>query len=79
MPGIRSVSPVKLSSPLHLHKCLPGAYTGILAVMPPCAGECRFVRVVPVSTFPGAPARVGFVLLTRGRSGSVPRDLQSSY
>ena len=35
-----SARPLKLSSPLHLHKCLSGAYTGILAAVPPCVGEC---------------------------------------
>ena len=33
---------MKMSSPLHLHKCLSGAYTGILAVVLPCTEECRF-------------------------------------
>ena len=55
-PG--SASPVKLSSPLHLHKCWPGAYTVILAVVPPRAGECRFVRVTSVLIFARAPACV---------------------
>ncbi len=39
---------MKLSSPLHLHKCLSGAYTGILAAVPTCTGECRLVRVIRV-------------------------------
>ena len=42
---------MKLSSSLHLHKCLSGAYTVILAAVPPCAGECRFVRVASVLIF----------------------------
>jgi hypothetical protein len=42
---------VKLSSPLHLHQCLSGACRSILAAAPTCAGECRFVRVVPVLIF----------------------------
>jgi hypothetical protein len=71
-PG--SARPAKVSSPLHLHKCLSGAYRVILAVVPPCAGECRFVRVVPVLIFPGGPACVGFVLATKLliNSGSSP-------
>ena len=48
----RERQPVKLSSPLHLHKCLSGAYTVILTVVPPRAGECRFVRVTSVLIFP---------------------------
>jgi hypothetical protein len=48
--------------PLHLHKGLSGAYTASLAVVPTCAGEYRFVRVVPVLIFPGGPSCVGFVL-----------------
>jgi hypothetical protein len=46
---------VKLSSPLHLHKCLSGAYTDILAVVPSRDGECRFVRVTSVLIFARAP------------------------
>jgi hypothetical protein len=34
----------------------------ILAVVPPCAGECRFVRVVPVLIFPSGTSCVVFVL-----------------
>ena len=48
----RERQPVKLSSPLHLHKCLSGAYTVILTVVPLHAGECRFVRVTSVLIFP---------------------------
>ena len=70
-----SASPVKLSSPLHLHKCWPGAYTVILAVVPPCAGECRFVRVTSVLIFARAPACVACVLArTPGRPGPSARS-----
>jgi len=34
----------------------------ILAAVPPRAGECRFVRVVPVLIFPYGTSCVGFVL-----------------
>jgi len=34
----------------------------ILAAVPPCAGECRFVRVVPVLIFPRGTGCVGLVL-----------------
>jgi hypothetical protein len=34
---------------------LSGAYTDILAVVLPCAGEYRFVRVVPVLIFVRGP------------------------
>jgi hypothetical protein len=61
---------VKLSSPLHLHKGLSGTYTGILAVVPPCAGECRFVRVVPVLIFLSGRTCVGFVLPQTARSAN---------
>jgi len=79
-PG--SGGPVKFSSPLHLHKCMSGTYRSILAVVPPCAGECRFVRVIPVLIFPGHRTCVGFVLATNllinstsntFRGGSDPR------
>ena len=50
------------SSPLHLHKCLPGTYTDILTAVPSRAGECRFVRVTSVLIFARAPACVAFVL-----------------
>jgi hypothetical protein len=53
---------VKFTSPLHLHKCLSGAYTVILAVVPPCAGECRFIRVVGVLDASPPRTCVGFVL-----------------
>jgi hypothetical protein len=53
---------VKFSSPLHLHKGLSGAYGDILAVVPPRAGECRFVRVVLVLIFPRGTSCVGLVL-----------------
>jgi hypothetical protein len=66
---------VKLSSPLHLHKCWPGAYTVILAVVPPCAGECRSVRVTSVLIFARAP---GLCCLcvgpTPGRPGTSARS-----
>jgi hypothetical protein len=52
---------VKFVSPLHLHKGLSGAYTAMLVVVPPCAGECRFVRVIPVLIFFGARTCGGFV------------------
>ena len=70
-----SASPVKLSSPLHLHKCWPGTYTVILAVVPPCAGECRSVRVTSVLIFARAP---GLCCLcvgpTPGRPGTSARS-----
>ena len=64
---------MKFSSPLHLHKCMSGAYAAILAVVPPCAGECRFVRVIPVLIFPRGTSCVGFVLprLMSARPGTV--------
>ncbi len=66
---------MKLSSPLHLHKCWSGAYTVILAVVPPRAGECRFVRVTSVLIFARAPACVVFVLArTPGRPGTSARS-----
>ena len=34
----------------------------ILAGVPPGAGQCRFVRVIPVLIFPGARSCAGFVL-----------------
>ena len=72
-PG--STSPVELSSPLHLHKCWPGTYTVILAVVPPCAGECRSVRVTSVLIFARAP---GLCCLcvgpTPGRPGTSARS-----
>ena len=72
-PG--SASPGKLSSPLHLHKCWPGTYTVILAVVPPCAGECRSVRVTSVLIFARAP---GLCCLcvgpTPGRPGTSARS-----
>ena len=72
-PG--SASPVKLSSPLHLHKCWSGAHTVILAVVPPRAGECRFVRVTSVLIFARAPACVAFVLArTPGQPGKFARS-----
>jgi hypothetical protein len=72
-PG--SASPVKLSSPLHLHKCWPGAYTVILAVVPPCAGECRSVRVTSVLIFAPAPGlRCLCVGPTPGRPGTSARS-----
>ena len=55
-------APAKMSSPPHLHKCLSVAYTSILAVVLSRAGECRFVRVVPVLIFPGHRTCVVFVL-----------------
>ncbi len=66
---------MKLSSPLRLHKCWPGAYTVILAVVPPRAGECRFVRVTSVLIFARAPACVAFVLArTPGQPGTFARN-----
>jgi hypothetical protein len=53
---------VKLSSPLHLHKCLSGAYTSILAVVTPRAEEYRFVSVAPGLIMPDSMSCVGFVL-----------------
>ena len=65
---------MKLSSPLHLHKCLSGAYTDILAAVPSRAGECRFVRVTSVLIFTRAPACVAFVLArTPDGQGHLPR------
>ena len=66
---------MKLSSPLHLHKCLSGADTDILAAVPSRAGECRFVRVTSVLIFARAPACVAFVLArTPGRPGTSARS-----
>ena len=45
---------VELSSALHLHKACQGLH-GHLAVVLPCAGEYRFVRVVPVLIFVRGP------------------------
>ena len=39
------------------------AYTLILAIVPPCAGECRLVRVTGVLIFANARTCVAFVLL----------------
>jgi hypothetical protein len=58
----RERTPVTFSSPLHLHKGLSGVNTGILAVVPPRAGECRFVRVVLVLIFPCGTSCIGLVL-----------------
>ncbi len=60
--------PCEVHQPRHLHKGLSGAYTGILAVVSPCAGECRFVRVVPVLIFPAGG--LVLVLCCRGSPGS---------
>src|SRR5208283_5660592 len=55
--------------------CWSGAYTVILAVVPPRAGECRFVRVTSVLIFARAPACVVFVLArTPGRPGTSARS-----
>ena len=51
---------MELSGPLHLHKCLSGAYTDILAVVPPCTGECRIVCGYPVGITPQHPDLWGF-------------------
>jgi hypothetical protein len=50
---------MKFTSPRHLQKGLSGAYKGILAAVPPCAAECRSVRVTRVLD----AARPGLVLL----------------
>jgi hypothetical protein len=50
---------VKLSSPLHLHQCLSGPCSSIFAAVPTRAGECRFVRVVPVLIFSSESDVVG--------------------
>ena len=39
----------------------------ILAAVPPCAGECRFVRVTSVLPSPRARTCVGFVLMRKPR------------
>jgi hypothetical protein len=38
----------------------------ILAIVPPCAGECRLVRVTGVLIFANARTCVAFVLLATG-------------
>ena len=48
----------------------------MLAGVPPSAGQCRFVRVISVLIFPGAPSCVGFVL-PRERTGH-PRSQRSA-
>jgi hypothetical protein len=64
-PGPGCSGPVKMSSPLHLRKCLSRAYKSILAVVPPCARECRFIRVSRVlDAFQHRPG-VGLMLTQR--------------
>jgi hypothetical protein len=38
----------------------------ILAIVPPCAGECRLVRVIGVLIFANPRTCVAFVLLASG-------------
>ena len=64
---------MKFVSPLHLHKGLSGAHTAMLAVVPPCAGECRFVRVIPVLIFFGART-CGVLCCSRNDPASAKRD-----
>ena len=52
---------MEMSSPLHLHKGLSWAYTGILSVVPSYAGKYRFIRVASVLIFPGGRTCVVFV------------------
>jgi hypothetical protein len=42
------------------------AYMHILAIVPPCAGECRLVRVTGVLIFANARTCVASVLVTGG-------------
>jgi hypothetical protein len=67
---------MKFTSPLHLHKGLPGACKGILAVVAPCAGEYRIVRVIRVLDAPRTRTCVGFVLGTPGRARLPARVMQ---
>jgi len=61
----------------------------ILAIVPPCAGECRLVRVTSVLIFANAQTCVGCVLPTAGppshragarlRTGGLARSSKTSY
>jgi hypothetical protein len=52
-----SADPVTFTNPRHLHKGLSGACSVILAAVPPCTAECRFVRVASVLISPRRRSR----------------------
>ena len=47
--------------------------------MPSSAGQCRFVRVISVLIFPGAPSCVGFVLPRNGQVTPAPRSAEQAF
>jgi hypothetical protein len=77
--------PRRIIGPAHLHWHWLLGYILILAVVPPCAGECRLVRVIGVLIFANARTCVASVLLaaaarrSAGPSGSFSSSALSMH